>query len=178
MRLFILFILLPLSAWCQKSDFISLKKKQKTINHYFKNTQITFLHTNGGYVSGIIMDIKHDSIFLKIPDIRQMGNPWGIPIWDTVAVSYAKYHYKEIAAIPKPPRSFEFVRNGLLLKIAGAGYGTLHTVNGLIQKDKIDPIIVAASAGAYGLGIALKKSRRYEYSIGNKYTIQYVGIAD
>lgn len=111
---------------------------------------------------------------MTLYDVRMSPTYWGTRTPDTIARYDLRFHYKEIAAIPKPGKSFEFVRNGTLFMIGGGGYAFLHTFNGLIQKKEIKPITVAISGGIALLGFGMKKLRKYYYPIGRKYTIEYI----
>lgn len=137
---------------------------------------IEFVHSNGSSVSGVIERVYHDTLFMTLYDVRMSPTFWGTRTPDTIGKYDLRFHYKEIAAIPKPERSFEFVRNGTLFMVGGGGYAFLHTFNGLIQKKKIEPATVAISGGIAALGFAMRKLRKYYYPVGKKYTIEYVKI--
>lgn len=109
-------------------------------------------------------------------DIRMAPTPWGTRFSDTVSRYDLRYHIHDIAAIPKPEKSFEFIRNGDLFMIGGIGYAFLHTFNGLIQKRKIEPATLAIAGGVALLGFTMKKLRKYYYPIGKRYTISYIKL--
>ncbi len=163
-------------SFSQQSDFLSLKKKDRTIKNYFKGAPIEFVHVNGYYISGIIERIYKDTLYVKQYDVRMAPTFWGTRTRDTMGHYDLRFHYKEISSIPKPEKSFEFVRNGTLFMIAGGGYAFLHTFNSLIQKTQIDPATLAISGGVALLGFTMYKLRRYYYVIGKKYSLQYVQI--
>lgn len=158
----------------QQDDFISFGKRDRTLRTYFKGMPIAFIHRNGDFINGTIQKIQRDSIFIKQYDIRMMPTPWGTASKDTISYYDLRFHYKEIAAFPRPPRSFEFVRNGTFFMITGGGYTFLHTFNGLIQKHPLDGATLAISGGVAALGFTMKKLRKYYYPIGKKYTIKYI----
>lgn len=174
---FIVFSILPLAVAAQQSDFISLQKKGRTIKSYFKGSYIEFIHLNGLQVNGYIDRIYNDSLFMYAYDIRMTPTYWGTRAADTVGKINLKYSLNEIAAIPKPGKGFEFIRNGTLFMIGGGGYAFLHTFNGLIQKKKIYPSTLAISGGVALVGFTMKKLRKYYYPIGKKYTISYVQLS-
>jgi len=161
-------------SFSQQSDFLSLRKKDRTIKNYFKGAPIEFIHVNGSYVSGTIERIYKDTLYVKQYDVRMAPTFWGTRIQDTIGHYDLRFHYKEIAAIPKPGKSFEFVRNGTLFMIVGGGYAFLHTFNALIQKTKIDPVALAISGGVALLGFTMHKFRKYYYPVGEKYRIEYI----
>ncbi|HEX5025030.1 MAG TPA: hypothetical protein VFV68_07145 [Agriterribacter sp.] len=161
-------------SFSQQSDFLSFRKKDRTIKNYFKGAPIEFVHINGSYVSGTIERIYKDTLYIKQYDVRMAPTPWGTRTPDTIGHYDLRFYYKEIAAIPKPGRAFEFVRNGTLFMIAGGGYAFLHTFNALIQKTKIDPVALAISGGVALLGFTMHKFRKYYYPVGKKYRIEYI----
>ncbi|MCO5234947.1 MAG: hypothetical protein M9933_01660 [Chitinophagaceae bacterium] len=172
--LHLLFLCLPLYALAQQSDFISFRKKDRTLKTFFKGMPIQFIHTSGSYVNGIIEKIDHDTLYIKQYDVRMIPTPWGTRVQDTISHYDLRFHYREIAAIPRPPRSFEFIRNGTLFMICGGGYAFLHTFNGLIQKAKISPPTLAISGAVAAAGFTMLKLRKHYYPIGEKYKIVYV----
>jgi len=169
-------VLFCAAAFPQQSDFLSLKKNGRTIKNYFKGAPIAFIHVNGSLIEGTLERVYKDSIFIYNYDIRMTPTLWGTRFADTVGRYDLRYHISEIAAIPKPGKSFEFVRNGTLFMIGGIGYAFLHTFNGLIQKRKIEPGTLAIAGGVALLGFTMKKLRKYYYPIGKKYTIAYVKL--
>lgn len=166
------FLFVP--AFSQQSDFLSLKKGDRTIETYFKGMPVAFIHLNGSAVNGVIENIHNDTVYIIQYDVRMSPTPWGTRVRDTIGHYDLRFHYKEIAAIPKPPAAFEFIRNGTLFMIGGGGYGFLHTFNGLIQKRKIYPSTLAISGGVAALGFAMRKLRKYYYPVGKKYQLQYI----
>lgn len=163
-------------CYAQQSDFVSLKKKGRTIKSYFKGMPIEFVHRNGSRVSGNLERIHNDTLFMVLYDVRMSPTMWGTRAPDTIGRYDLRFHYKEIAAIPKPERGVEFIRNGTLFKVGGIGYAFLHTFNGLIQKKEIKPTTVSISGGVALLGFTMRKLRKYYYTIGDKYKIEYVKI--
>lgn len=174
--LLILCMVCALSGYSQQSDFISFRKKGRTITTYFKGSPITFIHRNGSAVSGIIEKIYHDTLYIKQYDVRMFATPWGTRAPDTIGHYDLLFHYNEIAAIPRPPKSFEFIRNGSLLMLGGGGYAFLHTFNGLIQKRKIYPSTLVITGGIAAAGFTLHKLRKYYYPIGRKYRMEYISM--
>ncbi len=163
-----------LFSFGQQNDFLSFRKKDRTISTYFKGMPIAFIHTSGSQVHGIIEKVYNDTLYIKQYDIRMSPTYWGTRVRDTISHYDLKFHYREIAAIPKPPKAFEFVRNGTLLMVGGGGYAFLHTFNGLVQKRKIYPSTLAVSGGVAALGFTMHNLRKYYYPIGKKYRIEYI----
>lgn len=135
---------------------------------------IEFIHKNGSTISGIVEKVYHDTIYIKQYDVRMFPTPWGTQVQDTIGHYDMRFNYKEIAAIPRSPKGFEFVRNGTLFLIGGGGYAFLHTFNGLIQKREIDAATLLISGGFAATGFVMYKRRKYYYPIGKKYTLEYI----
>ncbi|MCC6288524.1 MAG: hypothetical protein IT249_11635 [Chitinophagaceae bacterium] len=173
---FIALFFLPIAATAQRSDFISLQKNDRTIKSYFKGSFFEFIHQSGSGVSGYIDRIYKDTLYMYAYDIRMTPTYWGTRVTDTIGRINLKFGLNEIAAIPKPQKGFEFVRNGTLFMIGGVGYAFLHTFNGLIQKSKINPSTLAISGGVAAVGFTMRKLRKYYYPIGKKYKISYVQL--
>ncbi|MBX3240787.1 MAG: hypothetical protein KIT80_23150 [Chitinophagaceae bacterium] len=169
---------LSLHSFSQQSDFITFRKKGRVVTNYFKGMPLDFIHINGSRINGVISRMNNDTIFMTFHDVAMRPTYWGTAVPDTLARYDMRFHYKEIAAMPKPGKSFEFIRNGLLLQIVGIGWGSLHTINGLIQKSRIDPMTVAVAGGITLVGYGIKKTRKYTYPIGEKYTIDYIKLTE
>ncbi|HTN05205.1 hypothetical protein [Agriterribacter sp.] len=167
-------LFLSFYSFSQQNDFLSFRKKDRTIKSYFKGMPIAFVHINGSGVNGIIERVYNDTIYIKQFDVRMLPTPWGTSVQDTVGHYDLRFHYNEIAAIPRPPKAFEFVRNGTLFMIGGGGYAFLHTFNGLIQKETVYPSTLLISGGVAALGFTMHKLRKYYYPIGKKYSMVYV----
>lgn len=164
---------ISLPVFSQQSDFISFKKKGRTITNYFKGMPINFIHTNGSLISGTIKQIRNDTVFLVFNDVRMVPNYWGAVSPDTLGKYDIRFHYKEIAAIPKPFKGLGVIRKGKAFIIGGIVYASVHTVNGLIRKERINPTVIAISGAVALAGYGLGKTIRTKYPIGKKYTIQY-----
>jgi hypothetical protein len=163
-----------LSSFSQQNDFLSFRKRDRTIKTYFRGMPMEFVHRNGSAVGGIIEKIYNDTIYMIQYDVRMFATPWGTSVQDTIGHYDLRFHYKEIAAIPRAPKAFEFIRNGTLFMIGGGGYAFLHTFNGLVQKRKIYPSTLAISGGVAALGFTMRKLRKYYYPVGKKYKMEYI----
>ncbi len=165
------------TGYTQGSDLLLLKKnKTKTMQTFFAGSFIHFSDINGREESGVIKKIERDTLFIIHHDIRRGYNMWGTSVADTVAAFLNRYHYNEIQALYKPPESFEFIRNGTLFMIAGGGYAVLHLANSAIQSEPVDGTSLAIAGGVAAVGFIMKKLRKYEYTIGKKYQLVYVGM--
>jgi hypothetical protein len=173
--LFIFFTYSP--GYSQGSDLLLLKKSRtKTIQTFFAGSYIHFTDINGRDESGVIKKIERDTLFIIHHDVRRSYNIWGTSVADTIAAFLNRYHYNEIRALYKPPKSFEFIRNGTLFMIGGTGYAVLHLVNSAIQSEKVDGKTLAIAGGVAAAGFIMYKMRKYKYTIGKKYQLNYIGM--
>lgn len=162
-------------GYTQGSDLLLLKKgKGKTVQTFFAGSFIHFTDINGREESGIIKKIDRDTLYILYYDVRRSYNMWGTSVADTVTSFLDKYHYKEIRDIYKPPKSFEFIRNGTIFMIGGIGYATLHVANAAIQNEKVDAKTLAIAGGVAAAGFIMYKMRKYKYTIGARYQLTYV----
>jgi hypothetical protein len=164
-------------GYTQGSDLLLLKKgKGQTLQTFFAGSFIHFIDISNREESGVIKKIENDTLYIIYHDIRQRYTMWGTTVLDTVTASLDKYHYNEIKAIYKPGKSFEFVRDGTLFMIAGAGYAVLHLANAAIKKEPVDGKTMAIAGGVAAAGFIMRKLRKYTYPIGTKYQLSYVGL--
>lgn len=156
-------------------DLLLLKNKQnRTMKTFFNGIPILFADQTGQVYSGTIKRVANDSIYLQQYDIRRVATMWGTPVQDTVSSYLLKFHPSEIVWIQKPGRSFEFVRNGTLFMIGGAGYGLLHSINAAYLGEPVIWSNLAIAGGAIAGGYLLRKLRNNRYVIGKKYTLNYI----
>jgi hypothetical protein len=161
----------------QGSDLIVLRKgKDKTLKTYLAGSQIAFKTHSGLAVKGTIRKIDKDSLFISIYDERPAYNPWGTRFWDTVSVSLAKFHYKEIMEIPKPAKGFGFVKNGWLFMLGGTAYALLHSINAAYLKEPIDPLTMGVASGTALTGLALNRIYHHSIKLGKLYQLQYIPV--
>ena len=180
MRLFLLFILFltTTAAHAQPSDFIILKKKNKTIHSYYAGTQIEFVTTNGVYKDAVITKIANDTIYLQEFAVRQVQTALGFYITDTAGSYRYAYNYHQVGSIGKPQKGFNLHGSGAAL----FGGGTLLTLAGgvvyLADRNKFSPALLIASAGLAGIGYLLMKSGSKGMVIGKKnYRLEYIKVS-
>ena len=157
LRLFlpILLIALPLMACCQPSDYIVLKKRNnRTLKTYFPGTFISAVTYTGFNLSGIIKQIKNDSVFIEQREVRQVPTQFGVPALDTI-IHTIRLHYQEI-------RAFYY---------AGSGSGRKRSYGGGLLKS----IMMIGGTGFIVLELVNTAYRGESLSDGNKLTV--LGIA-
>ncbi|RYY48802.1 MAG: hypothetical protein EOO06_09095 [Chitinophagaceae bacterium] len=176
MRLLLyIFFLIPLASPAQSSDFIILKKKDKTIRNIFAGSNIAFVTTNGVYRDAYINAINNDSIYLQEFVVNRAMTTFGTYILDTAGSFRYVYHYNQIGSFG-PPKQKGFNMSGSGAALMGGG--TLLTlasgVSYLADKEKFSPGLLAAAVGLGGLGYLMNKSASKGMVIGNKYRLQYM----
>lgn len=164
----------------QPSDFIVIKKDQRTVKSFFAGSNIGF-ETDRGYYSGQITSIKKDSLFMNQYDIRQMPTNLGVYVLDTVATYRLAFNYKEILKIEKQKkRGFDWASSGgnLLgggVLITAVGLGSwIFTKSGSVSH--ASPALVIGGAALAGAGYLLLRSSNAGYAIGKKYQLQYISV--
>ncbi len=168
---------------------LRLKKHNRVIRHYYKDTRITFRTADGSWISGIIKRLTNDSFGLTRETF--IYNIGGV---DTLHMSGYVYAIQDIDALPTKNEmvvnsnwqvkvipgheKFLWVRNGFIFKVVGAGYGVINVTNSLI--DDIPPFNkknlprLVASAGLVALGFVLHATYRSELKIGRKYQLEVI----
>src|SRR5687767_4924589 len=101
MRLICLFILLFLCtlASAQVSDFITVKKKSRSVKSFFPGSRMAIQTVYGNSFKGVVEEVKNDSIFIRQYDIRSVPNDWGVYSVDTIGSLVAPTHYKDIRVV-------------------------------------------------------------------------------
>ena len=156
MKPFLLFFLsnfFCILVFSQASDFVVVKKHDRTVKSYFPGLPIVLQTNSYSWVNGWITAIRHDSIFVKEYDVRQVPTIWGTTMTDTAGSYIVGVHYKEIQRIEfneKGGGGFGFVTNGSIFMIGGLGYAVLNVVNGQYLHESITD-----SKNMTSLGIAL-----------------------
>ncbi len=140
---------------------ISVRKKNgSNIKTFYAGSPIVLQTTTGLYVEGPIKDIRHDSIFIAMYDIRTVMSRLGVWVVDTVAKYEVGLHYTEIERI-KVFTYDRFLRGKIdkLLMFGGAGYLSLNVLNHATHNQSLtadgNGKPLAISAGAFGLGFII-----------------------
>lgn len=164
-------------SFAQTSDFILFKKKGQTIKTYFAGSTIIFTSKTGANIEANILAIRNDSLFLRQYITRPVMTQLGVYILDT-SFYYYQYHYKDIAAIGKTGRRFDWGASGSALMGGGLLLTVASGVVYLADNKKFSPGLLAASVGLAGLGYLLSRSGGKGMEIGKKYSLEYIKIAD
>lgn len=172
--IFIITFLFCLSgAFAQASDFILFKKKGITQKTYFAGSTIIFTSNTGANIEANILSIKNDSVFLRQYITRPVMTQLGVYVLDT-SFYYYQYHYKDIAAIGKTGRRFDWASSGGALMGGGILLTVASGVVYLADNKKFSPELLAAAVGLTGVGYLLSRSGGKGMEIGKKYSLEYI----
>jgi hypothetical protein len=176
--LLILFLSIFFTAHAQGNDFFLLKKQsRKTLKHYYRGSYISFITKDKESYAGYIKKIAKDSVWIEYKQVLTNMTAIGSVITDTITYEARRFAVKDLSYIEKDKKGFEEAGLSVLLKLGGAGYILLHTINGLIRKDKISARNVGIAAGAYLAGVLLNKLRKDYYYIGKRFRIHYISLS-
>ena len=177
--LYILSILFlaPHCIFAQPSDFIILKKKNKTVKMFYAGSNIEFVTNTGAYRNAVITKIKNDSIFLKEYIINRIPTSLGFFVIDTAGSYHYEYNYKQIARFGKENKKFNIGGSGAALM----GGGTLLTLaSGVVyvaDRKNFSGALMAAAVGLAGVGYLMNKVSGKGITIGkNNYRLQYMSV--
>lgn len=160
----------------QHSDFLLLKKKNKTIKSFYSGVSIELITNSGVYKNGTINKIQNDSIFLQEYLISNSMTNMGFYVIDTLGSFHFCYHYKEILSIIKKSRAnFDWSASGATL----LGGGILLTVaSGIVylaDNDKFSPQLLIAGVGLGVIGYFMSKIKLKSVIIGKRnYRLEYI----
>ena len=179
--LFILSVTLFYSTICAaQNDLLILKKNNRTIQSFYPGSEMDF-STEARYYEGEVEAIKKDSIFLVQYDVSHVYSPnLGVFVLDTVAAYHSVIAYKDIIAIGKNTKNFNWNASGGAL----FGGGVLLTAAGLVTwifakpntRYYARPQLVIGSAILAGIGYLLLKSGNPSMKLGKKYTLRYIKL--
>jgi hypothetical protein len=174
-KLLLLLLFFPLISFSQSSDFLILKKKNKTIRNIFAGSNIEFVSTNGAYRDAYITGIKNDSIYLQEFVVNRIPTTFGTYMLDTAGSFRYIYHYNQIGSFgPPKQRGFNVSGSGAALMGGGILLTLASGVSYLADKEKFSPELLAAAVGLGGLGYLMNKSAGKGMVIGKKYKLQYM----
>ena len=156
--LLLFFLFLSVHGYAQ-TDVLILEKKGANVKTFAAGTDITLETIYNQWFSGTIEALRNDTVFLN-----------GIG-----------FHYKEIAAIRAERTKLNYRTDGSLLVAAGGGVLLLGAVNGLYRKDQAKDWYTTTSFITAGslliLGILILKSQYKTYTLGKKYTVEYLALS-
>lgn len=174
----IIMCLFIFTAHAQQSDFIILKKKSKTVQMFFKGSQIEFLTTSGAYRNAIITEIKNDSIYLKEYIINIVPSTLGFFFTDTVGSYRYAYNYKQIYKFNKENKKFNTGGSAAALYGGGLLISVASGVVYLADRKNFSYTLFTTGAGLAAIGYLWQKQTSKGITVGkNKYRIEYINIS-
>jgi hypothetical protein len=161
----------------QASDFILFKKKGITQKTYFTGSTINFTSSNGAAIEANILAIRNDSLLLRQYITRPVMSQLGVYVLDT-SFYYYQYHYKDIAAIGRTGRRFDWVSSGGALMGGGLLLTVASGVVYLADNKRFSPELLGAAVGLTGVGYLLSRSGGKGMVIGKKYSMEYIRVTE
>lgn len=176
---YLLLIFLPISGFSQSetSNFLLLKKGNKTLGRYFSGNPMFFYTKESMPVTGLVDRITSDSIYLFQYQIRRMQRADGSVVFDTSGKFQLAFSLANIGSFPAgKQKGKNLLTDGTLLVLAGGGYLILNIFNTTRQGDppfgeeNLPNVLMAG--GAMVTGLLLKKSWPSRWYIGKKYSLK------
>src|SRR5215831_344049 len=190
MRLYTLLIIaaLSLATGYSQSTFLVFKKRNKTIESFWKGSTIAFQLENKEWQKGEITNITNDSFYIRpvIVEYHLMGT-------DTLHYRVQGYAISNIYAMPKKEILIDFrnghfevsrtgghvkfywVKSGWIFRVGAAMFAALTLINGAIQNDLSIATYkkqLIGSAAVFGFGVVLHKLWKPYLKIGKKYHVK------
>lgn len=170
------------TACAQSLDYISVRKQNgQVIKNFYTGSNVILQLNNRSYLAGPIFNVRKDSVYITVYDIRWYPTTWGTYVKDTISTTIAGVHYKEIWRIHIHKRQ-DFIKrkSGPILMIGSAGYLILNVLNGaffdLPLTDKKNLRKIGTAAGAFGIGFFLSKLFASDGFSKSKHQIVYVDL--
>jgi len=184
--LFILLISITNLSFAQ-NDYLALKKGNKTIQRFWKNSYIAFQLKDGQWVKGIITKIENNSFDLKIEMITHslFGS-------DTFHISDFHYPLSDIYAMPGKGLQIDYIdggfkvnksaghvhwywiKSGWLFRTGAIGHTVLYIANGIINNLSFSGINLGIAAGVFIAGVVLHKIYKPIFRLGKKYHLHSI----
>lgn len=171
------FLFISTSSLAQSSDFIILKKHNKTVETFYAGYNITFTATSGAYIDARINKIKNDTLYLQEFIIRYLPTTFGTYIVDTAGSYHYQYHYNQVAAMGRKEKSgFNMRGSGAALLGGGILLTLASGVVYLVDPKKFSPALLVASVALGTIGYFLSKRKNNGITIGRKYKLVYMNM--
>jgi hypothetical protein len=166
----------------QSPDYISVRKKNgQAVKNFYTGSHIILQLKDRSYLAGPILDVRKDSVYVALYDIRRYPTTWGTYVNDTISKTVAALHYKEIRRISIFKRQ-DFIKrkSGPMLMIGSAGYLTLNILNGAFFDQPITDAKnvgrIGIALGAFGVGFLFSKLFTRDGFSKKKHQIVYVDL--
>ena len=162
----ILIVCVSLTLHAQQG-FLLVKKRNKTVGFFGKESRLTFQLSNGQWITGMIDKIEKDSFqytqeiiryyTIGTDTFRYRGQHYALSDIHAIPSKNQRYYFKDDQVnIILGREKFVWARNGFIFQLAGAGYAGLNIVNDLYRKEppftgkKITGLAVSAVSFIFG----------------------------
>jgi hypothetical protein len=180
--LFCFLFLLSNFVSSQSPNYISVRKKNgQAVKNFYTGSHIILQLKDRSYLAGPILDVRKDSVYVALYDIRRYPTTWGTYVNDTISKTVAALHYKEIWRISIFKRQ-DFIKrkSGPMLMIGSAGYLTLNILNGAFFDQPVTDAKnigrIGTALGAFGVGFLFSKLFTRDGFSKKKHQIVYVDL--
>lgn len=180
----LVFLFLYNATIAQKTDYIILRSRSdKPLKTYFPGSFLNADTYDGFHLTGIIKEIRNDSIILQQKETRLVGTEFGTrldTISYTLGFSYKlikKFNY-EYNYIGSRKRGWSEVTIPRLMVVGGIGFVGLELVNTAYRREalnsgnKLESLGIAA--GIAGAGILWQQLKNKRNKVGGKYKPVYI----
>ena len=165
-----------------------LKKRNKSLLYFYKDSHISFQLKNKEWIKGIITKIDNDSFYFTKEIIRYytMGS-------DTIRFTGYHFAISDVYALPKKGVQIDYInerfqitmngghqhwywiKSGLLFRVVGGGFALLSITNGLIKHNfTLTGRNLSIAVGVFLGGVILKKSNKLTLQLGGKYQLKNI----
>jgi hypothetical protein len=173
-RLTVILLLFSFSSYSQSTDFLLLKKRDRTIATYYVGNHITFTTVTGAYIDADITQIRNDTLYLQQFIIQQVPTTLGVYVLDTTGSYRFQYHYNQIKAIDNASNHFDLSASGASLIGGGAVIVLASGIVYLADNKDFSPALLIAGVALAGVGYIIGKSNGKGMLIGKKYKLIYI----
>ena len=178
--LFAVSILCSYLSFSQSSDFLILKKGERTIQTFFPGSHINFQLDDYQWLEGNIIKIIHDSIYIEQQKTQSGISMWGTPAEQTLNLGELHFNIHDIIALPFKQKGIGIINNGALFQLGGGAYILLNIFNSIAQSTPFftgqNLTNVGIAAGVLIIGTILELSHPSEIKLGKKYSLQTINL--
>ncbi len=173
-----MFLVSAQNIFAQGSDFLLLKKGDRTLRHYLAGQHIEFTSSTGAYHNALITNIKNDSVFLQEFLIQRIPTTYGGFIIDTAGSFRFVYNYRDILYLGRIERkNFNVAGSGGALLGGGTLLTLASAVVWVVDRESFSPVLMASGAGLAGLGYLMSRAGSKPITIGKKkYRLEYLNM--
>ncbi|MEI8111395.1 MAG: hypothetical protein WCH59_10430 [Chitinophagia bacterium] len=156
-----------------QSDWLVLKKKERTLQSWTVGSYIIFRFSNQQWIEGFVRKVQQDSVWINQVHINRVFNNMGFFSFDTSNMGIMRIHVNEISAVPKKNFSYNIFSNGKLFQLGSAAFIFLNVFNSAIHREPVfasDNVPrLGVAGGIFLLGTLLASSNRTYWEAGKKY---------